>query len=203
MIYNCDRHGGNILVSKSINGQVKLIPIDQGFSLVDHPASDIWFEWLNWKQSRQPLSDELRNFVDSIDVNQNAALLRQLQIKGECIRVAKASTTLLKMGVAAGLSMYDIGQMVIGRRTKKTMEPSDFERIYKHLQESCGSNELLFMSSLEEQLDVELIKRLDSTAAVPLQQSTQKDSTFKSSNGTVGLSSSPALTIKRSSSKFL
>lgn len=143
-LFNCDRHGGNILVRKvstsssnsfrsnQADSNMKLIPIDHAYSLPDHVLSDIWFEWLNWRQSRQPITQEVQRHVSAINIDKTAALLRLLNVRRECIRVMKASTLLLKKGVAAGLTLFDIGSMVVAKRTKKkTNEPSDLEIIFR------------------------------------------------------------------------
>jgi len=206
MIFNCDRHGGNILViesdpqQKEKNGkkksmeedfgegedeeedeeeekrsrnsskkEYKLIPIDQGFSLPDHIVSDIWFEWLNWRQSKQPIPQNLRKFVESIDIEHYASVLRGLRIKPKCIRVMKCSSLLLKKGVESGLTLFEIGQMCVSKRSKKQNEPSDLERLVQiatereqqQLKTSNANNDpdAFFISILSDLIDIEIAKK--------------------------------------------
>lgn len=162
--------------SKSTKKQFKLIPIDQGFSLPDHIESDIWFEWLNWRQSKQPFSNQLKKFVQSLDPEHCASILKGLRIKPKCIRVMKCSSLLLKKGVEAGLTAFEIGQMYVAKRSKKQNEPSDLERLVQiatererklkanlekavpkvHLETDPDS---LFMSILSDLIDIELSKK--------------------------------------------
>jgi hypothetical protein len=98
-IFNMDRHSENILVqqhsssasSPSSVPTCRLIPIDHGFSLPDHVADDVWFHWLSWRQSKQPLSHELKAHVAAIDIDNDAALLQSLGVRHPCIRVMKVS----------------------------------------------------------------------------------------------------------------
>jgi len=110
-IFNNDRHGGNMLMRENFdNGKIELIPIDHGLSLsstLDHA----WFEWLNWPQAKIPFDDETRAYIDSINVEEDAQMLRELGLKEEAIRTMIISSTLLKMGSAAGLTLFHIGTM--------------------------------------------------------------------------------------------
>jgi len=109
-IFNNDRHGGNILLNKCPDGAFSLTPIDQGFSLsstLDHAT----FEWLNWPQSHIPFDEHTKRYIQRIDIEEDAELLAKLGVRPECIRTMKISTTLLKKGTAAGLTLYEIGSM--------------------------------------------------------------------------------------------
>jgi DNA-directed RNA polymerase subunit N (RpoN/RPB10) len=109
-ILNNDRHGGNILLNKCPDGAFSLTPIDQGFSLsstLDHAT----FEWLNWPQSHIPFDEHTKRYIQRINIEEDAELLAKLGVRPECIRTMKISTTLLKKGTAAGLTLYEIGSM--------------------------------------------------------------------------------------------
>jgi len=109
-IFNNDRHGGNILLNKCPDGAFRLTPIDQAFSLsstLDHAT----FEWLNWPQAHIQFDENTKRYIQCINIEDDAELLAKLGIRSECIRTMKISTTLLKKGAAAGLTLYEIGSL--------------------------------------------------------------------------------------------
>jgi len=111
-IFNNDRHGGNILIKeKEEDGTIELIPIDHGLSL---PSSlnQAWFDWLYWPQAKVPFDEETRRYIDSIDIEDDANLLREIGIREECIRTMIISSTLLKKGAAADLTLFEIALLV-------------------------------------------------------------------------------------------
>jgi hypothetical protein len=110
-IFNTDRHGGNILICDADDGVYKLTPIDHGYSL---PTSldRAWFDWLTWPQSRVNFDDETKRYIEAIDPNEDAKMLRQyLPIPDEAILIMKISTMLLKHGVKFNLTLSQLGTM--------------------------------------------------------------------------------------------
>jgi len=84
-LFNVDRHGGNILVKRLDivdKGCFELIPIDHGFSLPDSVnGTDLWFEWLTWPQSKAPFEPETLRYIASLNIAQDAHMLRELGIR--------------------------------------------------------------------------------------------------------------------------
>lgn len=111
-IFNTDRHGGNILICDADDaGVYKLTPIDHGYSL---PTSldRAWFDWLTWPQSRVNFDEETKRYIESIDPDEDAKMLRQyLPIPDESILIMKISTMLLKLGVKHNLTLSQLGTM--------------------------------------------------------------------------------------------
>jgi len=108
-IFNTDRHGGNILLCENDDGMYSLTPIDHGYSL---PTSldRAWFDWLTWPQSRVPFDEETKRYIDSIDAEDDAKMLKTyLPIPNESILIMKISTMLLKKGVHHNLTLSQIG----------------------------------------------------------------------------------------------
>ncbi|CAI5981353.1 unnamed protein product [Closterium sp. NIES-65] len=62
---NADRNGANILVKRD-GTDLKLIPIDHGYCLPE-TLEDCTFEWLYWPQAKQPLSEEVREYIAKLD----------------------------------------------------------------------------------------------------------------------------------------
>ncbi|KAJ8908806.1 hypothetical protein NDN08_005510 [Rhodosorus marinus] len=88
---NCDRHAGNILVCKNGSQDTKkygLVPIDHGYILPDRIVACPWPAWMDWPQSRQPLSNEAKDYASRLD------------------------------GVEKGLSLFDIGSLVFVKDPK-------------------------------------------------------------------------------------
>jgi len=110
-IFNNDRHGGNILLREKDDGTIELIPIDHGLSLPS-TLDRAWFDWLTWSQAKVPFDDETREYIDRIDVEADVKTLRESGISEESIRTMIISTTLLKKGAAANLTLYEIASMV-------------------------------------------------------------------------------------------
>lgn len=62
-ILNCDRHGGNLLVTKRQDGTHTLVPIDHGYTLPDRIVTPSFPIWMHWPQCRQPTSSALKTYV--------------------------------------------------------------------------------------------------------------------------------------------
>jgi len=129
-IFNNDRHLGNFLYREELEGSVTLVPIDHGLSL-SSTLEHGWFDWLMWPQAKQPFSSETKEYIAQLDIEEDARVLRDLAISNECIRTMKITTTLLKKGAAAGLSLYTIGTMA--SRTDPD-EPSELEKMVEQAQ---------------------------------------------------------------------
>lgn len=129
-----DRNGENMLVRKQ-DGQFRLIPIDHTYCLPPVTSLDgAFFEWQYWTQAKKPFSQETRDYVASIDIEQDVQLLRSLRISEESIATMVVSTMLLKEAVSAGWTLFDIA-CVMSRGVPLT-NPSKFEALLS----SCASN---------------------------------------------------------------
>jgi len=118
MMFNMDRHGGNILYKKTQSGY-KLVPIDHGFSLPEYKSYDessignAWFDWFTWTQAKEKFDQESKKYIESIDIDANARLLTQkLNMSSESITTMKIGTMLLKKGAKNDLSLYDIANII-------------------------------------------------------------------------------------------
>jgi len=78
-IFNMDRNGENLLVQKREDGSVSLIPIDHTYSLPPITLLDsAFFEWHYWQQAKKPFSQETLNYINSINIENDAHTLRSL-----------------------------------------------------------------------------------------------------------------------------
>jgi len=112
-IMNADRNSANLLCRRRQDDTIELIPIDHGYSL--RTVCDVsWMDWcwLDWPQLKQPLSEESKKHVLSLDIDSEARRLKEyLNIPDEALDYFRASSKLLQAGVKAGLSLYDIAVM--------------------------------------------------------------------------------------------
>jgi hypothetical protein len=133
-IINTDRHEANILYKKNKDNSRRLIPIDHGYSL-PHTLDAAWFGWLTWPQAKQPFDDEVREYIQRIDIEKDAKMLEKLGISADSVRNMKVSTTLLKKAAANNLNLYDIGALLC--RVTGQNEPSEIELLVKRAEELC------------------------------------------------------------------
>jgi len=109
-LFNLDRNGENLLVVKE-DIQFRLVPIDHSY-ILPSKLQNPFFEWLHWKQTKEPFSPETLNFISEIDIEEDARLLRSFSIPEESIRTMKITTTFLKRGAACGLTLFQIASLV-------------------------------------------------------------------------------------------
>lgn len=158
-LYNCDRHGGNILVTLSGD----LVPIDHAYCIPsDQHLDDLsWFEWLNWPQSKLHFAEAILEYIKTINITHDAALLRSLGLSEDSIRTMKASSICLKIGAKKGLNLYQIGSMFV---PPKPGFPSKFSLCYKAAFEratsQCGGKQKAKL--MPDRFDKLLFKHLSS-----------------------------------------
>jgi len=154
-IMNCDRHEGNILYKKNANGSFKLIPIDHSYSL-PHSLDKAWFDWIHWPQAKQPFCDETKQHIASIDIDSDCKVLQEIGITPDSLRNFRISSTWLKKGAAAGLTLYEIATLVC---RLNPLEPCKLEQMYKEAQIKSGQDEQLLESTLFRMLDQEISEK--------------------------------------------
>ncbi|KAM0030164.1 putative 1-phosphatidylinositol 4-kinase [Helianthus debilis subsp. tardiflorus] len=152
---NADRHAGNILMNRE-GDRIVLTPIDHGYCLPEN-FKDCTFDWLYWPQAREPYSKQVLNYINSLDAEQDIALLSSYgwDLSPECARTLRISTMLLKKGAAKGLSPFDIGQIMC--RVKVNQE-SMIETVVQKARDSMltGMSEGAFLEIVSEIMDFEL-----------------------------------------------
>lgn len=78
----------------------------------------------------KPLSDKHKKYVQNLDIEADARLLRErLSLCEEAVDYFRASSSLLKAGVAAGLTLYDIA-ILCCRNDNLAEEPSMMEKLF-------------------------------------------------------------------------
>ncbi|CAL5430035.1 unnamed protein product [Camellia sinensis] len=156
---NADRHAGNILMSREgEEGRIVLIPIDHGYCLPEN-FEDCTFDWLYWPQAHQPYSPNTIEYINSLDTEQDIALLKfygwDLSLK--CARTLRISTMLLKKGVERGLTPFAIGSIMCRETLNKE---SIIEKIVQEAHDSVlpGMSEAAFLETVSQIMDFQLDK---------------------------------------------
>lgn len=129
MILNSDRHGGNILFSRSKETGYSLIPIDHSYSL-PHSFEHAWFDWFYWPQAKQPFEKETLDYIANLDVDQKAAILAELGVAADSIQIFKICTNLLKTLCARNFTLFEIASVVCRKDLSK---PSLLETFCKQV----------------------------------------------------------------------
>jgi len=137
-IVNLDRNEGNLLVcsapgmaSPSASSLGSLIPIDHGACLPDAiGATADNIAWMSWPQAKEPFGPEELAYIRALDVDADMRYLSEvLEVDEACLRIAWATTQLLKFGAEAGWTAYDVGKMIYRADFE---EPSPLEMILDH-----------------------------------------------------------------------
>jgi len=132
-LMNADRNAANILCQRIPEDpdHFRLIPIDHGYSL--RACADVaWFDWcwLDWPQTKQPLSKAAKEYVLNLDVEADARMLRErLGFKNDVLDYFRASCHVLKSGVKAGLTLYQISSEILCRNDASGEIPSKLENL--------------------------------------------------------------------------
>lgn len=151
---NHDRHGGNILVTRanSPDRRYDLVPIDHGYILPDVVQSVPWPVWMDWPMIREPLSDSAKNYIECLDADSEALSLSEEldgKVRDGSIRALKVATKLLQKGVAAGLTLYDIGLLIYTRR-EDPYSKSELEKIMIEAEEAGSARERHLAEEVKE-----------------------------------------------------
>lgn len=129
-ILNADRNAANLLCRRLPDNRLELVPIDHSFCL--RSSCDVsWMDWcwLDWAQTKEPMSEATKEYVRKLDIEADALMLKErLNICEEAIDFFRASSLILKAGVNAGLSLYQIAVMCC-RNDDLAQEPSLLERL--------------------------------------------------------------------------
>lgn len=129
-LMNADRNAANLLCRRLPDNSLELVPIDHGYCL--RSTCDVsWMDWcwIDWPQLKEPLSDRSKAYIQKLDPEADAKILQEgLNIPEVAIDYLRASTSLLKAGVEAGLSLYNIAVMCC-RNDNLAEKPSLLEHL--------------------------------------------------------------------------
>jgi len=171
-LMNADRNAANLLCRRRSDNTLELVPIDHGFCL--RTALDIaWFDWcwLDWPQLKKSVSKKTREYILSLDVEDDAYTLKErFNISEEALDLFRASNRILKTGIEMGLNLYDIATMCC-RNDNGSMLKSHLEKITSQATELASVavengrwHHNAASRALEDQLQVEHIPHLNSVS---------------------------------------
>jgi len=124
-LMNMDRNEENFLIQLK-KDSTKLIPIDHSY-ILPPDLSFVWFEWLHWKQAKQPFQKSHLDYIESLDIHKDSAILHNLGFSKEAIKTMMISTTFLKIAALKfGYNLFQIGSIV---SRKKLTEESELEKM--------------------------------------------------------------------------
>jgi hypothetical protein len=148
---NTDRNGGNILVCRDENNDIKLVPIDHGYCLPEK-FEDVTFEWIYWSQAEVPFSASTLEYIASLNAEEDLALLQKhgWSMRTACKRVFRLSTMLLKKGAVAGLTPFQIGSMMCRETLDKK---SPVEEMIEEVEQGWVLTEPQFLASMSDVMD--------------------------------------------------
>jgi len=112
-LMNADRNSANLLCRRrKSDNSIELVPIDHGFCLRS-VADTSWMDWcwLDWPHLKAPMSRKTKEYILNLDIEKDAKMLRDLNICSEALAYFYASSSILKAGTKAGLSLYEIAVM--------------------------------------------------------------------------------------------
>ena len=123
---NCDRHGGNMLVTRSENCEETmkvLVPIDHSYCF-PNSLEDLDFEWQFWSQAKTPFSLEELHYIEDIDIDREVAICREHGLEEGAIELFTAANICLKEGAKIGMSLFEIASFF---RRENVNDPSGLE----------------------------------------------------------------------------
>jgi hypothetical protein len=135
-IINMDRNDGNILIVKTKQRQDRpekpsrysLVPIDHGLSFPDRlEVAEEDIVWMGWPQAKEPFGESELKYIQKLSWEKDQKMLVQsLGLRKHPLRLMWVTYRLLKLGASAGLTLFQIGEIVY--RTDFE-EPSTLQRI--------------------------------------------------------------------------
>ena len=151
-LMNADRNSANLLIRRTPEDKLELVPIDHGYCL--RSVCDVsWMDWcwLDWPQLKkvrcgfscaryvcwsfltllvpQPLSNKAKEYIKKLDIEADVRLLQDLlNLDQDALDNFRASSLALKAGVEAGLTLYEIAT-VCCRNDNMGEVPSRLERL--------------------------------------------------------------------------
>lgn len=119
--------------SPTSSSPYRLIPIDHGFSFPHIlNLSDATFSWLYWSQVKEPITPEVKAYVENLDAEKDCAKIRKFvgaAIPETSLLSLKLCTKLLKYGVEKGLSLFEIGVLMVAGADDDDNIPSDMSKL--------------------------------------------------------------------------
>lgn len=108
-LFNMDRNGENMLIKK--DDHLRLVPIDHTYILPE-TLDGAYFDWMYWNQAKKPFSQDILNYIQSIDLERDVTILLAYGLSTKSIRTLLLSTLLLKHCASIGKNLFEIATLV-------------------------------------------------------------------------------------------
>ena len=104
------------------------MPIDHGLCIPDTlEICSFDLVWLSYSQASQPFSKKSLQYIKDIDIMRDIKMLEDsFKFRPQCLRNMRISSTLLKKGAEAGLTLEQIGK-ILCRPDEDDEQPSILE----------------------------------------------------------------------------
>ena len=97
--------------------RLEMIPVDHGAILPSSNAlDDLQLSWVHWPQVKKPVSPRVAAYIKSLDGRSDALKIHRIfgsKIRPSCLLTLRLCTSLLKLGVENGLTLSEIGRMML------------------------------------------------------------------------------------------
>lgn len=130
LLFNEDRHAGNVLVTRDAKGNPHLVPIDHDAILPVQPK--VMRGLLTNKRAKEPFSKKSLAFLKQLDPEYVAALAEKLKLPKSAIVNTQALALVLKKFAAAGLTLADISAFITlstRQQSKDSSQPTAFWKL--------------------------------------------------------------------------
>jgi len=151
-LFNMDRNCENMIIRETDNGH-ELVPIDHSYILPENINDGVWFDWMHWKQVKQPICPSVLKYIEEIDIEKDAETLRKIGINEDSITTMKLATLVLKRGSIIGWTLNQIANF-LSRPIKGNDKRSELEKQVETIKNtSNNSKEDSFWEKFNELLN--------------------------------------------------
>ncbi|KAG1704129.1 hypothetical protein DVH05_006140 [Phytophthora capsici] len=148
-VFNTDRHPGNILLIGD-KKPYTMVPIDHGCILPSwFHLSEARFDWIEYPQTREAFSPTALQYIESLNADRDAKILRALGIREECVTTLKICTLFLKLAAERGKTLYWMGNFMA--RDGCFQNPSRLELAIQSACERAGIPYMFKPNEFDEQ----------------------------------------------------
>jgi hypothetical protein len=97
--------------------RLEIIPVDHGAILPSsNSLDDLQLSWVHWPQVKKPVSPRVAAYIKGLDGRSDALKIHRVfgsKIRPSCLLTLRLCTSLLKLGVENGLTLSEIGRMML------------------------------------------------------------------------------------------
>ena len=112
LLYNQDRHPGNILVTRGPDGSVHLVPIDMDMILPGYFTDPLTRGLHVHKRAKEPLTEKMLSFLKALDPDLIEKIVLEEGLSQEVATQAKILAITLKTFVVEGVSIADVYEFI-------------------------------------------------------------------------------------------